>query len=46
MGHRLNAICDVVMKYEGKEEFFDKYSTAKDSIIEFLKKVEAKGIEL
>ncbi len=46
MGVRLEAIVKLVKEYNGKEEFFDKYSTTNDSIMDFLKRVEAKGIEL
>ena len=46
MGERLTAIVKLVKEYDGKSEFFDKYSTTKDSIMDFLKRVEKKGIEL
>ena len=44
-GHRLSAIVELVKKHKGKE-FFDKYSTSSDSIMDFLIRVEAKGIDL
>jgi len=46
MGYRLTAIVDLVKNHDGKKEFFDKYSTSKDSIMDFLKRVEEKGIDL
>jgi len=46
MGYRLEAIVKLVKKLDGKKEFFDKYSMQNDSIMEFLKKVESKGIKL
>lgn len=45
-GQRLEAIVRLIRRHNGKKDFFDKYSTSTDSIMEFLKKVEAKGIEL
>lgn len=45
MGVRIGAICELVKDHEGKE-FFKLYSTSKDSIIEFLEKCKAKGLEL
>lgn len=45
MGIRLGSICKLVKRYDGKE-FFKKYSTHEDSVMEFLKKCEAQGLEL
>ncbi len=45
MGERLGAIAKFMKEHDGKE-FFEKYSTPGDSIMEFLKKVEAQGLEL
>jgi hypothetical protein len=45
MGERLAAICEFVKEHDGKE-FFKKYSTSTDSIMEFLKKCEKKGLKL
>lgn len=44
-GRRLSAICRFVKEHDGRE-FFDQYSTQKDSIIEFLKKCDARGLDL
>lgn len=45
MGLRLSAIAKLVKDHDGRK-FFDKYSTPNDSIMEFLKKCEARGLEL
>ena len=45
IGVRLGTICKLVKEHDGKE-FFKQYSTSKDSIMEFLKKCEAKGLKL
>jgi len=45
MGVRLGAICRLVKEHDGKE-FFKKYSTPTDLIMVFLKKCEARGLEL
>ena len=45
MQNRLPAIIDFVTKFNGRA-FFDKYSTYKDSILDFLKRCDAEGIDL
>lgn len=42
---RLSAISYFVVKHNGRR-FFDQYSTPKDNILEFLKKLDDKGLEL
>lgn len=42
---RVGAISYFVVKHGGKE-FFEKYSTPKDTILKFLKQLDEKGLEL
>jgi len=44
-GRRLGAIVNFVKEHEGMK-FFEEYSTSTDSILDFLKKVEARGYKL
>lgn len=45
MGTRIGAISKLVKHHDGRK-FFEQYSTSKDSILDFLKRCDAKGAKL